>query len=424
MGYVERRIMAQTNKTKEKLVNEIKLLQKRIAKLETTDAERKQQQQQQQQQEEIRNLAKFPEENPNPIYRVSKGGVLLYANPASRKLILEDQTKIGDKIPEKWIGMIKGVYDSGKRQQVEIELSARVFLFDLFPVIKGGYVNSYATDITGHKQAEERIKVFSDAINSASDCFMLTDLKGNITYANVSASRTFGYTPEEFLKLNISKLDADPRVAKKITQEVAKKEKWRGEVTNIRTNGEKFPSFLSAFIIRDDKGNPKGTMGILRDITEIKKTEEDLKKAYSKLELDKRLLTEKNIAFRVAIEEIEIEKNRLKDEIMTNVSEIVLPILKRIRLKEKAARKHLDLLEKNLRTLTSSFGRKLIDRQLRLTPKEVAICNMVKSGLATKEISGILNISTQTIDKHRKNIRKKLGLSKKDINLTSFLQNL
>jgi len=125
-------------------------------------------------------------------------------------------------------------------------------------------------DITERKKVEEKIKIFSDAIASAFDCFMLTDTKGNITYANASAGTTFGYTPEEFLKLNIADLDADPKVAKKVMQEMLAKGKWSGEVTNVRKNKEKFSSLLSAFIIKDEKGNPKGTMGILRDITKRK----------------------------------------------------------------------------------------------------------------------------------------------------------
>ncbi|MFC1480220.1 PAS domain S-box protein [Candidatus Omnitrophota bacterium] len=108
--------------------------------------------------QEIQNLAKFPEENTNPVYRVSKDGILLYANPASKELILEDQTKKGDKVPEKWIGMIKNTYDSGKKQQVEMEFSGRIFLFNLVPVIKGGYVNSYAVDITERRKEEEETK--------------------------------------------------------------------------------------------------------------------------------------------------------------------------------------------------------------------------------------------------------------------------
>ena len=111
----------------------------------------------QQAEKEIRNLAKFPEEISNPIYRVSKDGVLLYANPASRRLIFEDQTRIGDKIPEKWIEIIKNVYDSGKRQQIEVELGGRVFLFDLVPVIEDGYVNSYASDITELKKVVDQL---------------------------------------------------------------------------------------------------------------------------------------------------------------------------------------------------------------------------------------------------------------------------
>jgi DNA-binding CsgD family transcriptional regulator len=66
----------------------------------------------------------------------------------------------------------------------------------------------------------------------------------------------------------------------------------------------------------------------------------------------------------------------------------------------------------------------MTEKTFKLTPKEIEIVGMIKLGLATKEISSLLNVSSQTIDKHRKNIRKKLGLSTKNINLTSFLQSL
>jgi PAS domain S-box-containing protein len=140
-------------------------------------------------------------------------------------------------------------------------------------------------DITERKEAEDKIRVFSDAIASAFDCFILTDTKGNITYANESAFRVFGYTPEEFLKLNVTKLDVDPTVAKKVVQELAAKGKWSGEVTNIKKNKEIFSSLLSTFTIKDDKGNQRGAMGIIRDITERKKAEQAFEKLNKDLEL-------------------------------------------------------------------------------------------------------------------------------------------
>ncbi len=135
-------------------------------------------------------------------------------------------------------------------------------------------------DVTERKNADmKKIKLFSDAIASAFDCFFLTDMKGNITYANASACMTFGYTHEEFLKLNITDLDASEKDAKRIMQEIQMKGKWNGEVINIKKNKENFTSLLSAFIIKDEKDRPKGAMGILRDITKRKKAENELKKS-------------------------------------------------------------------------------------------------------------------------------------------------
>jgi two-component system sensor histidine kinase/response regulator len=152
--------------------------------------------------------------------------------------------------------------------------------------------------ITERNQAEEKIKIFSDAIASAFDYFILTDENGKFTYANESAIRAFGYTHEEFLKLNITDLDADPGIAKKVMQDIVVEGKWSGEVINIRKNKETFPSLLSAFVVKDDKGNQKGAMGILRDITERKRAEENLRKAKKEAE----------------------EANRLKSEFLANMS--------------------------------------------------------------------------------------------------------
>jgi PAS domain S-box-containing protein len=131
-------------------------------------------------------------------------------------------------------------------------------------------------DITERKKAEDKIKMFSDAVNSASECFVLIDMNGDFIYANQSSCATFGYTPEEFMKIDIAKLDTDPQTIRKIQQEVMAKGKWSGEVSNIKKNGEKFQSFLSVFIVVGSQGAPTGMMGILKDITELKKAQQAL----------------------------------------------------------------------------------------------------------------------------------------------------
>ncbi len=65
--------------------------------------------------------------------------------------------------------------------------------------------------------------------------------------------------------------------------------------------------------------------------------------------------------------------------------------------------------------------RKLSLKYLSLTPKEITIVNMIKIGYPTKTIAKLMKISPRTVDTHRKNIRSKIGLSKKRANLRSHL---
>jgi DNA-binding CsgD family transcriptional regulator len=55
---------------------------------------------------------------------------------------------------------------------------------------------------------------------------------------------------------------------------------------------------------------------------------------------------------------------------------------------------------------------------------QIEICNMIKNGITSKEIASLLNISLGTTERHRNNIRKKLDIVNKDINLSSVLRSL
>jgi len=165
-----------------------------------------------------------------------------------------------------------------------------------------------------------------------------------------------------------------------------------------------------------------------REITERKKAEKELSNSKLRLQKKKSALEQKNIALREVIAQIELEKERIKDNIQANIDIVASPILEKLKTEKtslgKDVFKYVNLLQYHLKKLTSSFGSKLTEQRLKLTPREIEICNMVKGGLTSKDISNLLSISYRTVEKHRRNIRKKIGISNKNINLTSFLHRL
>lgn len=106
---------------------------------------------------EIAFLARFPEENPNPVLRCDELGTLIYANAASRPFLNEWQTSVGEGLPEGLREVCSSCYASGERQQVELERGTRTYLFTFAPVTGSGYAHVYASDVTILKEAEMQI---------------------------------------------------------------------------------------------------------------------------------------------------------------------------------------------------------------------------------------------------------------------------
>ena len=92
------------------------------------------------------------------------------------------------------------------------------------------------------------------------------------------------------------------------------------------------------------------------------------------------------------------------------------------RMKARPERDCLDLVEANLRTLTSSLPSRLTLEFQKLTTTEFEIAQLVMRGKSTKEIAWMFSRSTSTIDFHRNNIRAKLGLSRNQ-NLRTYLHS-
>ena len=108
---------------------------------------------------------------------------------------------------------------------------------------------------------------------------------------------------------------------------------------------------------------------------------------------------------------------------MANIEKVVLPSFEKVCL-NKGKNVYFEQHHKALENIASSFGQKVTDLRVKLSPREIEVCNLVKNGLSNKEIARLLDIALHTVEKHRRMSRKKLGLTHKGINLHTYLNSL
>lgn len=168
----------------------------------------------------------------------------------------------------------------------------------------------------------------------------------------------------------------------------------------------------------DENYGPAIMVGLCLNIVFHSRLEQSLASARAELR-------RKNIALQEVIAGVEHEKNKVKKIVYDKLSYGLSPIISR--LKKNKSGLDLLLLEM-IENVIEAAGEELFSRQdkvvLKLSPREIQICLLVKNGLSVKEIAQFYNLSQRTIDKHRENIRKKLGLHGSAVNLVSFLRDL
>ncbi len=137
-------------------------------------------------------------------------------------------------------------------------------------------------------------------------------------------------------------------------------------------------------------------------------------------------LKEFNSALKILLKSREEDKAALEENVLSHMKNILLPYLEK--LKESGLNTEqlslAQILESSLHELISPMAKTLTSKTLDLTPTELQVADLIKHGKRTKEIAEILHLSTNTIISHRYNIRTKLGLKNRKINLRSYLQSL
>lgn len=114
--------------------------------------------------EEIVRLAKFPDENPNPVLRISGDGAILYGNRASRRLLELLKGKSSQSLSAKWRKLVFDAVASTPPRRIEAQCDDRIFSLTFAPIKESDYVNVYAMDITSAKGAEQQLRDARDEL--------------------------------------------------------------------------------------------------------------------------------------------------------------------------------------------------------------------------------------------------------------------
>ncbi|MCB2185325.1 MAG: LuxR C-terminal-related transcriptional regulator [Deltaproteobacteria bacterium] len=159
------------------------------------------------------------------------------------------------------------------------------------------------------------------------------------------------------------------------------------------------------------------------ELAERKKAEEKLRRRETQLQTQAKGLEEVNTALKVLLKRREDDKSDLENSIKSNIQQLVLPFLEKLKVTRLSEQQttYLALLESTLQDVVSPFINNLSYKNPKLTPAEIRVAQFVREGLTTKEISQAMSLSPHTIETHRKNLRRKLGIDVVKGNLRSHL---
>ncbi len=262
-------------------------------------------------------------------------------------------------------------------------------------------------------------------LDTVPDAILMRDVdSGAILDANEAAVWLYGYEMETLLTLRLD--DLEHRDEGRTYEPQLVKGEGRGHVplaTHRRRDGGTFPVEIRTHSFPSANGTI--AYDLVRDLSRSRSLEATLHEQRDLVAELQRRLEQKEAAMLELLHQLRLEKARIEQQVRDNVATLVLPHLGRAKARvPPKARADLELAETSLLALTSPVGESLATLELVLSPRELEICGLIATGQRTKDVAQTLDISTESVGVHRRNIRRKLGLTGRKTNLTTYLAGL
>jgi PAS domain S-box-containing protein len=324
----------------------------------------------------------------------------------------------------------------------EVSVDGKIWKSEQIDCVYGNATGAFKV-VCFHTKPKEMAFIFEDISQQKKDRNVLLESKekyrllsegafeavvwhdnGRIIEANEQYYDMFGYQPNELAGKDAVSLTVAPNSLRLIRERIASGNMGPYQVEGLRKDGSTFP-----MEIRVKKMKYKGRtarMAAIRDMTEQIEAEAALKRRERQLKEQTRHLAEVNTAMKVLLKKREEDKNDLEERVLTNVKQLVGHYLEKLKHSGLNGRQktYVDIIEANLNEIVSPFLQRLSSNYLALTPAEVRVADLIKQGKTSKEIAELFNQSPRTIEFHRDNIRKKMGLKNRKSNLRTHLLSM
>lgn len=175
-------------------------------------------------------------------------------------------------------------------------------------------------DITERKRAEAEILKLTKAVEHSPVSIIITNLDGNIEYVNQKFCELTGYSKEEIIGKNPSIIQSGETPTenyKNLWDTIISGEEWHDELHNKKKNGELYWEFAHISPIFDSNGKTTHFIAIKEDISERKRTENELQEIYEELRLSNQMIQESLYEKNMLVEELFVSESKLKETVAT-----------------------------------------------------------------------------------------------------------
>jgi PAS domain S-box-containing protein len=221
-----------------------------------------------------------PDEDPNPVMRISRDEILLEANHASREWLSYHGLKVGQKVNTVFSALIARAIETGKTVEQEITDGRRIYSFLFTPVEGTGYLDVYGSDISKGRNLENELEKMAMIARETGNAVIFATHTGKIDWVNEAFTRITGYTldeikgktPGDFLQGE----DTDPQTVALLEKAIQNKKAIEVDIVNYSKSHQKYWVKLQIQPVFSISGELENFISIQKVITKEKEQEQEL----------------------------------------------------------------------------------------------------------------------------------------------------